>query len=470
MMRIYTFTLATLIASSVGAQTAVRPETFAYRTTINASGSDPFHQIALPLTLYQGVQRSDLGDVRVFNAQGEVVPHALLRHETRTVSQVNETTVPLFPIVTPASKPIHAGDISIEVRKNADGTLVSVRQTPSTTNSGNVVRGVVLDASKIKNGVRFLRLSAGPSNSPFHRYSIETSDDLQQWRLLKGDAQLVRMEHDGQRIERSHAEWDSDAGKYLRILWADPQQAPAITAVSLGVMQTSVDQAPRIWSEPIAASSVQPSTYDYVLPGRMPLEQLRINLPQVNTLAPLQIQRFVATEIGHRRHREYSGWETMARSVVYRLQSPQGEVNSPEIDLHAPPESRLRLAIDTRSGGIGASPPSVQVGFVPHTLVFLARGNPPFTLAWGAPAIANAALDIATLVPGYRADQKLAASSAKLQLTAPTSPSGKTPAMQTGADQPLSKNVLWAVLIAGVLILGGMAAMLLRQMKRPEKK
>lgn len=454
-----------LFSSAVCAQ-SIRPDAFAYHAKIDVTGAGPFHQFALPMSVYQRVQRSNLGDLRVFNGQGEVVPHALLRSESTTESQRREISVPMFPISAAKESRDDAVDMSVEVRKNADGTLVSIRQSPASGNAtgktAGAVRGVLLDTSQIKSGLRSLHLSVGPTTTPFHFFSIETSDDLQRWRMLKHDAQFVRLEHDGQRIEKDTVEWDSDAGKYLRVLWADPQQAPAITAVAVGVVQTAINRAPMIWSEPIAPSQQQKNTYDYTLPGRMPLEHLRIGLPQTNTLAPLLIQHYV--DVGTRRG-EQGYWDNLAQTVAYRLTSPQGEVRSADVVLNGQPENHLRLAIDTLSGGIGAAPPTLQIGFVPHILVFLARGEGPFTLAWGASGIDNAVLTPAMLVPGYKDGQQLTASPATLQPLAGNQASAVNAAAPEAAG-PASKGVLWAVLIAGVLVLGGMAWMLVRQMKQ----
>jgi len=465
-------TIAALIATGASAQTGpIRPDTFTNRAAVELKGSGPFHQLVLPFAVYQGIHQHDLADLRIFNGQGEVVPYALLRQQSQTVSKRDEVTLPIFPIVVSNNKEGDAGDLSVEIRKNTDGTLVAVKQSGTTIKNGKLVQGVILDASKIENNVRSLRLDVGPSNEPFHAYTVSTSDDLQHWRTLKSHAQLVRMEHDGRRIERNSVEWDGNAGKYLRVLWADPERAPAIKSAGVGTVHTSYDQAARLWSEPIAASKQDDNIYGYSLPGRLPLEQVRINLPQTNTLTQLQVRHYVeGYRYDKRRHvskeREQGAWVTLANEVVYRLQSPQGEVVSPEITLHARPENRLQLVIDKRGGGVGATPPTLQVGFVPHTLVFLARGPEPFTLAWGAPKVDAAALDIGTLVPGYSADKKLSAAQATLKLA--NIPTAANVATQTQQDSaaPASRGMLWAVLIIGLLVLGGMAAMLIKQMKQ----
>ncbi len=443
----------------------VAPDAFAYRSRIELSGPGPFHQLALPLAVYQGVQRHDLGDLRVFNGQGEVLPHTLLRIEPATVSQVAETAVPLFPIV--GSKESRGDDISVEVRRNGDGTLVAVRQQQASGKGASIVRGAILDASRLQQGsVHSLRLEVGASAVPFHSFTLETSDDLQQWRLLKGDAQLVRLEHAGQRIEKNSVEWEADTGKYLRILWAQPEQAPAIVEAKLSSTQTSTGRTTMLWSDPMVPVRTEKDAYEYALPGRMPLEHVRIGLPQANTLVPISIQQYV--EDASRRHHRHAGWQTFSHEVVFRLQSPQGgEIRSPDIALNRPALDRLRLVVDGRSGGLGSNgAPTLQIGFAPLTLVFLPRGDGPFILAWGASPIPDAALPAGTLIPGYGSG-KWSASSASLQpVTIKGSAQSAAAASKEDGSPAMPKGVLWSVLIAGVLVLAGMAWMLVRQMKQ----
>ena len=65
-----------LLAQSVIAGAAEQPQNFAYAIAIHADAQDALYEIDLPAAVYRGVTRSDLGDIRVFNGHGEVVPHA----------------------------------------------------------------------------------------------------------------------------------------------------------------------------------------------------------------------------------------------------------------------------------------------------------------------------------------------------------------------------------------------------------
>lgn len=458
---------AALLATPASAEAPLGPTSFAHQAGIKLSGVGPYHQVALPLAVYAGASRADLGDLRVFNGQGEVLSYALLRREAQAETTRSEVAVPFFPLLVPGPAATGEGEVAVTVRQGTDGTLVSVQRPAAGAKSGTLVRGVVIDASQLSGSIRSLRLLTAPSAVPLHRYAIESSPDLQRWRPLKRDAQLVHLEHRGHRVDSDTVEWDSPADRYLRLLWADPGQAPEVSAVRLGVVETSFRQPQRIWSADIAPASVQGGVYDYAWVGQLPLDKLRINLPQINTLAPLAIQR-QTTRFSRHRQRAEAHWETLTRTVAYRLQSPQGELRSDDIALHAGVENRLRLTVDAQGGAIGSEPPKLQIGFVPHVLVFLARGEGPFVLAWGASAVERADLPAATLMPGYDGRGQLSAAPASLApldtLAGPAAaPAGKA----TAGDGSLpARWILWAVLGVGLLVLGAMARALTRQLRQ----
>src|SRR6218665_1337568 len=73
-------------------------------------------------------------------------------------------------------------------------------------------------------------------------------------------------------------------------------------------------------------------------------------------------------------------------TVVYRLAQAGGEARSPALALDGAVYSRLRLRTSGPVSVLGATPPTIAVGATPRTLVFLAQGGAPFSLAWSAVA------------------------------------------------------------------------------------
>ena len=70
------FTLVALLASA-GALAGEQPQDFAYGVAVQIDSREALYELDIPACVYRGVMRRDLGDVRVFNAQGELVPFAI---------------------------------------------------------------------------------------------------------------------------------------------------------------------------------------------------------------------------------------------------------------------------------------------------------------------------------------------------------------------------------------------------------
>ena len=65
-------------ASTVAAQPA-QPLEFSRSAELTLEGRGAIYSLDLPLEMYRGLERRDLGDLRVQNAAAESVPHALVR-------------------------------------------------------------------------------------------------------------------------------------------------------------------------------------------------------------------------------------------------------------------------------------------------------------------------------------------------------------------------------------------------------
>ena len=89
--------LIILLALAQGAALATeRPDVFAYGIPIKAGAQSALYEVEIPLAVYRGVTRSDLGDLRVFNGAGETVPHALKPREALHATAVGKARLPVF--------------------------------------------------------------------------------------------------------------------------------------------------------------------------------------------------------------------------------------------------------------------------------------------------------------------------------------------------------------------------------------
>ena len=98
-----TFLLSTLVAASSVA--APRSDDYAQGIEIMNYSNRPLVEMLLPDELYQKVTRTDLGDVRVFNAAGVAVPHAFCAAPVRETPVITQESLPVFDLQAPAISP-----------------------------------------------------------------------------------------------------------------------------------------------------------------------------------------------------------------------------------------------------------------------------------------------------------------------------------------------------------------------------
>jgi hypothetical protein len=116
--------------------------------------------------------------------------------------------------------------------------------------------------------------------------------------------------------------------------------------------------------------------------------------------------------------------------------------------------------VDERGGGLGIEAPALRFAVRATQLVFLARGEPPFTLALGNGSVKAANLPLSTLIPDYSAERLKTLGQATVTGAVVVKPSVVAPLPEVGGDW--KKLGLWAVLLLGVAALGAMAYSLLR--------
>jgi hypothetical protein len=441
--------LAFMGSVAVATFAAETPDDFAYAMPIAAEAGEALYQVELPPALYRGVTRADLGDLRVFNAKGEVVPHAIRQRARPEAAPAGVVDLPFFPLR--ADRTGQLEDLRVRVRTRADGTVVDIRSGPKKTGSGSATLGYLLDASQSRQPVQALLLEwKVPREGFVGKIHVEGSDDLARWNSIARDASVLELEFGGHRLERKRVELRGQKYKYLRVSWPPNQKAVPLTAVR-GETLADAREPQRAWvTLPQAGAGKNPGEYEYDVGGPVPFDRLRIELPQTNTLAQIAILT---------RDKAPEEWRMLGERLVYRLQREGNEVTSPEIDIAGRGARMLMLRVDQKGGGIGLGQPVVHLGYRPQQLVFAARGEGPFQLAYGSHAARAASFSVASLIPGHGTQREFPVKTATLG--EPRKLAGEK---QLRAPPDYRKWALWASLILGVAGLGYMAYRLLRQM------
>lgn len=475
MKKAFVSTLLALAAAMGGAAEAqTKPADFAARMPITGAVNAPFYRFAVPLEAYLQSAHGDLSDLRVFDSEGQVVPHARLaaagsRQETR--QHVKLRWFPLSAAQPEAGGATGSPSLDLVVKQAADGTLVEIKSQggqPAEAAKAPTAkrRGYILDASQIaeRSTVRSIELDWEKQAGDFQLLDIEASDDLRQWHTVRSGVQLARLAYEGARIENRRVDLPGLRERYLRLIWREPAAAPQLTQAEVEQVSSSYASAPLVWSQPMAATATpKAGEYSYHLPQPLALTRLRIELPAGNALMPVSV-----FQPDHQHRYNYS----LASTVAYRIVQDGREWVQNEIQLDGRPLQDFILRVDPR-GGSAQQGPALSFALEPEQVIFLAAGKAPYLLAVGNKKATNSALAPSTLVPGFGLPESPQIGEAVVNagIQAQAAEAAPTPAATPAAaeERDWKKFALWAVLVAGVLGMMLMAWQLLRQANQSGK-
>ncbi|WJN59127.1 DUF3999 domain-containing protein [Pseudomonas sp. SO81] len=425
---------------------------YSTQVPLKLEGEGPWYRLELPLGLQMAARHADLRDLRVLNAEGEELAYALTLGSAQPEEKRQEAAVKWFPLKGAADAEAAP---AIRVQRSTTGTLVEV--APEQAGQGEqILRGWLLDASAFDEPLHRLQLDWSSDQEGFQRFSIEASDDLQHWQRWE-DGQIARLSFADERVEQREVELPGAKARYLRLLWQAPQQAPALLAARVVSIENQESAPALAWSAALAPTTNKVGEYSWELPLSLPLERVRVSLPQGNVLAPVSLSSRGAGKLE---------WQPLTSGLLYRLPQDGKEVLQDEIELWGMPVQQLRLRVDARGGGLGKEAPSLQVAVRGTQVVFLARGSAPYRLAVGDSSARSAALPLGTLIPGYEPKRLASLGRATAPETVPEVVREAADAAQSAADW--KRIGLWVVLLAGVALLGGMAFSLLRKPQASE--
>jgi hypothetical protein len=450
-----------LLSLSTFALAADAPPRFANTATLSLEGKGAVYALTLPAAVYRGIARRDLGDLRVLNGAGEVVPYALERVAATEKTAGSTLKLGFFPLAAAPGRPVE--DLSLRVERRPDGTVSAVVTPGERRAPERRVAGYLIDASAVDVAMRELRFEwpDGPEGTSLDA-RIEASDDLRSWRLAASGPLLV-LRRGETTLERRSIELPALRAKYLRFSWRSGQQDPKLSGVNVQLVDAATDTA-RAWLRFEGSAGAKPGEYLFELPAALPVDRLRLELPQENTV----VSANVATQ-----EREGGPEAVLASAVLYRMEHGGLKLVNPDLRLPATAGKRWLLRVDQRGGGLGGGMPVLHAGWLPHRLLFVARGEPPFKLAFGNAKANPAAMPTQALLPGAAANKPIEALAAKLgevvtqELPAET-PVGTARGYFEQMDQ--KKLWLWGSMLVAVLVIVGMAWRLTREMPAPGEK
>ncbi|MGS1078054.1 DUF3999 domain-containing protein [Pseudoxanthomonas beigongshangi] len=407
------------------------------------------YRVVLDEAIYRQVQSSGLRDLEVFDARGRPVPAALFDPVRAEVAPARLEALPWFPL--PAMTGPASRDIAAISEIATDGSLRRVELRGTDARDG----GILIDASRLASAPIALRIHWTAGQAPFDRaYQVLASDNLRDWRSVQDEAHLVELENQGQRVVRDRIEVATAKARYLRLAPLTANPALRLERIEAELARTGSEPA-WAWQELPATRGEDPNGavhYEFSLPGRFPIERVDVRLPGNSTQSWTLESRDATT----------APWRRAAAPwVAYRLQSGGRTDASPPQALDGMRRDRhWRL---TAARGVAVEAPRLRLGYRPETLVFVAQGEAPFTLAAGSARTRRDDAPLAELVAALRQQHGPAWQPALATLGPARVVAGDAALTPAPPQRDWKAWLLWGLLVAGALLVAGFAFSLLRK-------
>ena len=430
------YTLALGFAASALASDS--PGDFAYAVDIEGVNAAGFYAVDLNAFVYDKAARADLGDLRVFDAQGNVLA-SVLRPPTATEAAARWQALSTFALRGAPTQAI----ADIDVRVHGRGTSLAIRNRAARPNA--VVRGYLLHNPTAKPGVarkteplHALEIQWREPANFVARVSLEASDDLDRWSPV-GHATLADLAQGGRRLVQRRVALAPTHAPYLRLAW-DSADPPFVLDKARGEMRVSVAPALVWYSATVAHSAA--GEYRVTLPPAVRPTQGRVEFAGVNHIAQVEWLS---------RGPERATWQVRGAGTVHRLQLNERELRADTIALN--PTDQREWLLRVRPSTL--PPAQMAFGFTPDSLAFFAPAAGAYFIAVGN---AKAPPPDGRLGAVLTAHEDASALSARLGASRVL---GGEARRTDGAAW--TRWALWAVLGLGLLWLAWMARSALRE-------
>lgn len=444
---------ATAHAQPAQPASGLTPDDFAYGLELFPGAGTLVQTHMLPAKVYRGVTRADLSDVRVFNAAGSHVPSAIRLPLVRDQAP-RQVALPLFPVDAPTQD--GPAQLSMRLERRPDGTLVATANAaapvPASSSEGTASpRAYILDGSQLQGRTAALRVRWDGAAPFVATLTLESSSDLATWHTVGSRGTVAQLEHQGHALQRNRVVVATLLPAYLRIT-SDRPLPMVITSTDMELVPDR--SPPKRETLSVAGSSTAPGVFRFDVGGPIPVDQVRVAGVESGAMATVSLLSSTQPQ---------GPYVLRHRGLVYSVSQGDVTLEHPAAPVSLTRDRHWELRVEDGSGGLGADAPMLEVGWVPEQLVFVARGPGTHVLAYGstrAPQTRLNATQILSVLPASVVEA-LPPSTADLGAAVTL---GGAEVLRPAPTQAWKKGVLWAVLIAGVLLLLGMSYRLVSQL------
>jgi len=417
--------------------------------------SQPLLEVTLPDEVYATVLQDDLNDLRVFNREGGVVPHALCDAPAPAPAEPRLQKLAVFPLQAGQTAAIGDGT-RIEV-KTAGGTQVTVDEGDEPQASASGKNAYLIDLRELKSPVEALRFNWTSADAASEaRLRIEASEDLQSWHEVMRSATLLHARAGGTELQRARIPLPEARYAFLRFEAAGDRPLPRIDGISVELQSTAATRTPNwVAATPMAADETA-TAFWFDAARRAPLYSADLRLPTDNMALVVALQS---------RRDADAAWQARWSGEIFALQL--GSARHHHTQIHFPQTTDRFWRVEVLRGAetLGGMQPSLQLGYPPARLRFLAQGEGPFLVAYGSARVERQAPVACERLLGSLSKDERAGMTGEAQIESLDALDNPAALKALPKPTPLRQIILWAVLVSGALLVLAMAMTLLKKLK-----
>lgn len=435
---------------------ALSEHDFAYIAETQTNGNTPYYELEIPTVVYETISRPDLGDLRVLNGNGHVVPHGLRRTAIQRNKKTETKKIPFYPLYQQAGQSI--SNLHLNIKRNAQGEVINIHSRLPNNEQNNRLAGYLIDLREWKNPVNQLKIiwKNSDNTSFIRKLKISKSSNLERWRLIASGKTLVNLSYQNHHLMENTINIYSAKTNYLQLLFQDQKPGLEIESIEVKYTQSSTYKKQN-WKNISIHSTTTAGEYTFQNQLKSLARQLDIKLPENNTVVNVQVLSRTNNE---------QPWRYRGSTLLYRLSVNGTDIEKTKINISPNRDNQWLLRFNQQGGGIGYGTPQIKLSWYPQQLVFVARGQAPYRVVWGSAKVKSVNINANQLLPHVPNN---AVSDANMISTA-LFLTDTTRAINKQALEPKAKEInwrhwiLWIALIAAALMLIYMAVRLMKKM------
>jgi len=442
------------------------PTDYSHILPLSVGANQAVVQLRVPRDVYLNARSPELDDLRVFDAAGRSMPFALVDLAPPAVVNRPATPVAVFPVHGPARDAGRVHD-SLQIRTGTDGAVISVTGPSRTVNDELV--SIVLDLRAAARAAQVdaaapvgsLALSLPPGTGSYNAWvALDVSDDLQSWHELAEAAVSWLVNEQGASVQKHRIEFAPRPFRYARIRWLDgkPIAFSAIHAEYVVERPTPRHQETIVLQ---ASAGGEGRDLMYTVPVAVPARSLGLVFKGQNIVMPVQAGQYQAIRKREAGGRTSLQLQSLVNATFYQMVQDGRHRASGDIEIPVTHASQWVVRPHTKV----SERPDLRLGWTPASMVFVAGGMPPYSLAFGRTGVRSAYVGLPQVAPGFSARELALLEAAKPGDLIRQQLSGKTADDVAASASGSQRGWLWALLVGGVVALAAMAWHLFRQLK-----